>query len=74
MSDGTPLTPSQILEDQATDIAVLRLPVTNAPIARWGDSDGLDIGHMVMAVGSPFGLSQSVTLGIISAKGRQRSS
>ena len=71
MSDGTPLTPSQILEDQATDIAILRLPVTNAPTARWGDSDGLDIGHMVMAVGSPFGLSQSVTLGIISAKGRR---
>ena len=42
-------------------------PVT----AEFGDSDQLDIGHFVMAMGSPFGLSQSVTLGIISAKSRR---
>src|SRR5438067_105173 len=39
--------------------------------SRWGDSDKVEIGHLALAMGSPFGLSQSVTLGIISAKGRR---
>lgn len=69
--DGTVLNPTQVIEDEATDIAVLRVNGTNLTTSRWGDSDSLDIGHMVLAVGSPFGLSQSVTLGIISAKGRR---
>jgi len=69
--DGTVLNPTQVIEDEATDIAVLRVAGTNLTTSRWGDSDSLDIGHMVLAVGSPFGLSQSVTLGIISAKGRR---
>ena len=71
LQDGTVVNPAQVIEDEATDIAILRLTSTNLATARWGDSDSLDIGHMVLAVGSPFGLSQSVTLGIISAKGRR---
>ena len=71
LPDGTVMNPTQVIEDEATDIAVLRVNGTNLTPARWGDSDSLDIGHMVLAVGSPFGLSQSVTLGIISAKGRR---
>jgi S1-C subfamily serine protease len=51
-------------------VAVLSLDVPDLKPARWGDSDNLDIGHVVLAMGSPFGLSQSVTMGIISAKGR----
>jgi serine protease Do len=69
--NGDTVTPVQVLEDDATDLAILRLNPMTVTTARWGDSDGLDIGHMVLAVGSPFGLSQSVTLGIISAKGRR---
>lgn len=71
LSDGHALNPTQVWTDRKTDIAVLKLGRTDLTAARWGDSDSLDIGHMVMAVGSPFGLSQSITLGIISAKGRR---
>ncbi len=70
-SDGRSLHPTQVWTDKKTDVAVLKLGRSDLTAARWGDSDSLDIGHMVMAVGSPFGLSQSITLGIISAKGRR---
>ncbi|MGC1273570.1 MAG: trypsin-like peptidase domain-containing protein [Planctomycetaceae bacterium] len=69
--DGRFLNPTHVWQDKATDVAVLRLPEVDAVPARWGDSDGLEIGHLVMALGSPFGLSQSVSLGIVSAKGRR---
>ncbi len=69
--DGRVLTPTEKLEDPASDLAVLRIPDPGLPAAQFGDSDNLDIGHFVLAMGSPFGLSQSVTLGIISAKGRR---
>ncbi len=68
---GRLLHPHRVLEDRATDIAVLTLPPDNYPTARWGDSDAVEIGHIVLAMGSPFGLSRSVTFGIISAKGRR---
>jgi serine protease Do len=71
LHDGRSLQPKQVWADKATDVAVLKVEGEGLLPSRWGDSDALDIGHMVMAVGSPFGLSQSVTLGIISAKGRR---
>lgn len=71
LSDGHVISPTRKLEDQYSDIAVLKVANTNIPPAEWGDSDNLEIGHFVLAMGSPFGLSQSVTLGIISAKGRR---
>ena len=71
LSDGRVLYPVEKLEDPESDIALLRVSATGIEPARWGDSDNLDIGHFVLAVGSPFGLNQSVTLGIISAKGRR---
>ncbi|MCC7424486.1 MAG: PDZ domain-containing protein [Planctomycetaceae bacterium] len=72
VSDGRVLHPTKLLSDKATDIAILKLPdVTGLRAAQLGDSDALDIGHMVLAMGSPFGLSRSVTLGIISAKARR---
>ncbi len=71
LHDGQVITPQSVIEDSPTDVAVLLLSETNLSSAGWGDSDNLDIGHMVLAMGSPFGLSQSVTLGIISAKGRR---
>jgi serine protease Do len=71
LPDGRILHPVRVLDDMSTDLAVLQLRETNLKAVRWGDSDNLDIGHVVLAVGSPFGLSQSVTMGIISAKGRR---
>lgn len=69
-ADGNVTRPNQIWSDPQTDVAVLRLPDNNLLAARLGNSNQLDIGEQVLAVGSPFGLSQSVTRGIISAKGR----
>ncbi|MFV0443985.1 MAG: trypsin-like peptidase domain-containing protein [Planctomycetaceae bacterium] len=71
LTDGRILHPVRVLDDMSTDLAVLHLRETDLKFVRWGDSDNLDIGHVVLAVGSPFGLSQSVTMGIISAKGRR---
>jgi serine protease Do len=71
LHDGRILTPTKSWSDKASDIAVLRIDESNLQPARWGDSDTLHIGHIVFAVGSPFGLSQSMTQGIISAKGRR---
>lgn len=71
LSDGRELRPIEKADDEATDLAVLRLRETDLPMADWGDSHSLRIGHFVIAAGSPFGLSESVTLGIVSATGRR---
>jgi len=57
--------------DRLTDIAVLKIDAPDLMAAAWGDSEAIETGDMVWAVGSPFGLDHSVTFGIISAKGRQ---
>ncbi len=69
--DGRVIGPKRVWTDEDTDIAVLHVEAPNLIPARWGDSDDVEIGHMVLAMGSPFGLSQSITYGIISAKGRR---
>tara|TARA_B100001123_G_scaffold44324_1_gene45407 strand:+ start:3995 stop:5140 length:1146 start_codon:yes stop_codon:yes gene_type:complete len=56
--------------DILTDLAVLKIDVDNLPAVPWGDSDLLEVGALVWAIGSPFGLEGSVSLGIISAKNR----
>jgi serine protease Do len=56
--------------DPKTDVAVIRIDADNLPTLPWGDSGQLQVGEMVLAVGNPFGLSQTVTMGIISAVGR----
>lgn len=62
---------AQILgADPATDIAVLRIDASDLRPARLGNSDELRVGDWVLALGSPFGLSNTVTAGIVSAKGR----
>ena len=71
LHDGRVLTPTAKLEDPSSDLAVLKVPDPGIEPVQFGDSDNLDIGHFVIAMGSPFGLQQSVTLGIISAKGRR---
>ena len=56
--------------DPATDLALLRIAATNLPTMPWGDSDRLKVAEWVLAIGNPFQLNQTVTLGIISALGR----
>jgi serine protease Do len=63
--------PTAVWTDPSTDVAVLKLNESGLVPARLGNSDSMDIGDFVLAVGSPFGLSHSVTYGILSAKGRR---
>ncbi|NOY73213.1 MAG: Do family serine endopeptidase [Gammaproteobacteria bacterium] len=56
--------------DPETDIAVLRIPAENLPAITLGHSDELRIGDVVLAIGNPFGIGQTVTMGIVSATGR----
>ena len=57
--------------DQETDLAVIKIDTDKSlPVAKLGNSDGMQVGDWVLAVGSPFGLSETVTAGIVSAKGR----
>jgi serine protease Do len=70
LQDGRQLTPTTARFDEETDIAVLGVSDADLVPARVGDSSATEIGDFVVAMGSPFGLSQSVTMGIVSAKGR----
>jgi serine protease Do len=56
--------------DPATDIALLKVNATGLPVIPWGDSAELRVAEWVMAIGNPFQLNSTVTLGIVSAKGR----
>ena len=56
--------------DPSADIAVLRIPPVQGPQVRFGDSEALEVGDFVIAIGNPFGLGQTVTSGIVSAVGR----
>ena len=68
--DNSLLEAKIIGSDSVTDIAVLRIEALNLKPATFADSDMTQTGDIVMAVGNPYGLSQSVSLGIVSAKGR----
>jgi serine protease Do len=56
--------------DPTTDIALLKIAAANLPVIAWGDSSQLKVGEWVLAIGSPFQLSRTVTAGIVSATGR----
>jgi serine protease Do len=56
--------------DPKTDLAVIKIQAQGLPSIRWGDSDALRVGEPVIAIGSPYGLTQTVTAGIVSATGR----
>lgn len=70
LSDGRVFRAAQIWTDPESDVAVLRIDRGDLPAARLGDSDKVRVGQWVLAIGSPFGLNQSVTHGIISARER----
>lgn len=71
LSDGRTIQQVTIVGvDPATDLAVLKIAAGNLSAAKWGDSAALQVGDRVLAVGSPYGLRETVTAGIISAKNR----
>jgi len=71
LADGRRFRATVVGSDPKTDVAVLRINnATNLVPARFGDSSRVEVGHMVLAIGSPFMLAQTVTHGIVSATGR----
>ncbi len=68
--DGREVPAKVIGTDQPTDIAVLKIDRSNLPALAIGDSSKTEVGDVVLAIGNPFGLGGTVTMGIISAKGR----
>jgi serine protease Do len=71
LSDKREFTAKIVGTDPPSDIAVIKLEgADNLPVAYLGNSDKLRIGELVMAIGSPFGYSETVTMGIVSARGR----
>lgn len=70
-ADGREFHPTRVLDDPSTDVAVMQVRGLEVPPARVGNSDTVNIGDFTIAIGSPFGLSHSVTFGILSAKGRR---
>lgn len=70
LSDNREYEAELIGRDETTDIALLRIGADNLPAMLWGDSKSLRIAEWVLAVGNPFQLNQTVTLGIVSAVGR----
>jgi serine peptidase DegS len=72
LADGRVATPALVGVDPDTDLAVLRIDLDDAPVMPLGRSNDLRAGDVVLAIGNPFGLSQTVTQGIVSATGRGR--
>jgi len=70
LSDKREFQAKVIGADPKTDLAVIKIEADNLPSLKWAEYDKLQVGDLVLAVGSPFGLSSTVTLGIISALGR----
>jgi serine protease Do len=71
LSDGRRGVASVVGVDPLTDIAVLKTEMGDLAAAEWGDSNELEVGDLVWALGSPFGLQKSITSGILSAKERR---
>lgn len=72
LRDGRQLTASVVGADPETDLAVLQINTTNVPSIALGTNNPLAVGDVVLAIGNPFGLGQTVSQGIISATGRNQ--
>jgi serine protease Do len=71
LADGRRFVADLVGADAATDLAVLKIDAQDLPKAEWGDSDSVEVGEMVWAIGNPFGLDRTLTYGIVSAVGRR---
>ncbi len=72
LADRSEFTARLIGTDPKSDLAVVKIEAQGLPTIPWADSDRLEVGEYVLAVGNPFGLNQTVTMGIVSAVGRAR--
>ncbi|MDA8162682.1 MAG: DegQ family serine endoprotease [Desulfobacteraceae bacterium] len=72
LSDGREFKAKTIGTDPQSDVAIIKIPANNLPTLKLGDSDKINVGEWVMAIGNPFGLQETVTVGVVSAKGRDR--
>jgi Do/DeqQ family serine protease len=70
LTDNHTYTAKLVGSDQASDLAVLKIDAHSLPVLSLGDSDKVRVGDVVLAVGNPLGIGQTVTSGIVSAKGR----
>ncbi|WP_418319115.1 trypsin-like peptidase domain-containing protein [Piscinibacter sakaiensis] len=70
LSDGRRATAKLVGSDPETDVAVLKIDLDRLPVIAFGDADSLEVGDVVLAIGNPFGVGQTVTAGIVSALGR----
>ena len=70
LADGREKEAKIVGADPGTDVAVIKIEAENLSYLKLGDSDSLEVGEWVLAIGNPFGLSHTVTAGIVSAKGR----
>ncbi len=70
LSDKRTFDATVVGTDPKTDIALIKIDADDLPILPWADSRELEVGEVVMAIGNPFGLNQTVTMGIVSAVGR----
>jgi len=70
LSDGREFPAKVLGHDTKTDLALLKIEATGLPTISVGDSEGMQVGEPVMAIGNPFGLEQTVTTGIVSGTGR----
>lgn len=72
MSDGRQFKAKVVGADPESDVALIKINATDLPVLPLGNSDKLQVGEWVIAIGSPFELNQTVTVGVVSAKGRDR--
>lgn len=70
LNDRREFTGKVVGTDPKSDLAVIKISAKDLPTVPWGDSDKLEVGEYVLAIGNPFGLNQTVTQGIVSAVGR----
>ncbi len=72
LQDGRMMQAKVVGSDPETDVAVLKIDLKKLPVMTLGHSDNLRVGDVVLAIGNPFGVGQTVTMGIVSATGRNK--
>ncbi len=70
LHDGRQLVAKRVGSDPKSEVAVIKIDARDLPVIELGDSAALEVGELVLAIGNPFGLAETITVGVVSAKGR----